>query len=429
MPVEKLVPRVDTTFFDYSPIPTKRISQEDALDPQAVKINLEPNEIAKIDLEGVPWSVVSVKSPYNKENPHVMLIELSERYVPDPIELSGEEGSALMNLSANIVGFQKLKVQEDIAIKGITNIASINVGYNWSPYSYGAEEEKGGFQSVTSKLHVQIWPFEKGQIVPYSSLDERMQRVLRGSPYSRLAGKVIGTYLRRTQSPLLKLETLSLDNTGLEVDLGDNLENVLKNEKFFSNFLQPLASFLNNFAGDIASTFSDVDLEKTRDEIKRSFEGSRDGILPSLREDPHLLPFHEREQKIQGLLAKGYPKDFVEALRRINPALRERGLDENERDQKEPDKQSWFRKGFGYAATLSEEINEKTGETERVFLKIMPGIFIGDKGGVVEALGIALNRVKETIPDEQNPDFIRKLRLTQELGDYLTSKAPVSSKI
>lgn len=391
-----VVPYVTTTFFPYSETPTTRIGHEESLDSQVVRENLAPNTIAEVDILGNPWSVVAVLSPYTRGF-HVMLVDLSDRYLPDPTKLSDSdrEGDALMDLWGRIVDFQN----------GLPDSRSVHVGYNWSPRSFGEEEEKGGFQTLTTKWHPQFWNFgELNNFVPLENVGEGARRAILGNKYNQWFGEVLRDYLKNQRFGFLDASSMRVDKRGLEVALTTNLSRVFQGGEFFSNGLKPIAVFLDKLACNISQAFSSVDFSKIDTQIEAAFETRTNGILPFLREDPHVLSPEERRARIQQLEDKGYDPRFVRKLLLLNSWLEER---------QDTDPASWFRKGFGYALVFSQ--NLKTGQA---LLRVMPNILVAERGGVVEALGVALKRTQKT--DETSWAEINAKRLVcKQLREYL----------
>lgn len=99
--------------------------------------------------------VLSVLSPYSLLT-HVMITELSQdRFLPGPESFHNDEWEQISVLAMNVI--KKI----DILTKQNENLNlsahTICCGFNWSPYSWGEFEEKGGCQSITTKFHLMIW--------------------------------------------------------------------------------------------------------------------------------------------------------------------------------------------------------------------------------------------------------------------------------
>lgn len=390
------VPQVETSLFPFSDKPTARIAHAEALDSKKVADNLRPNVVADVDIQGHPWSVTAVLSPY-ATGFHVMTVDLSDRYVPDPRFLSADEGSELMATCGKIVDFQER----------LPNTTTVSVGYNCSPRSYGAEEEKGGLQSLTTKWHIQLWNQpEATQRVPLDSLKEGTRRAILGNGLNRVFGMMVKENIFKELSfgKFLDLNNVDVDNRGIEVPVNGSLREVFAMPGFFAEFLKPLAVKLDAMARDMTETFSDMDNPRIEELIKGEFERGTNGILPALREDPHLLPYDERIRRIRQLEGKGYGPRDMRLLRGLNVFVRGR-------QQVSEDK--WIRKGLGYALVFSQDL--ATGKTK---MRLMPGVLVSERGGVVEALGVALYR-RETVDPHQAEKDEEKRRVLRQLGAYL----------
>lgn len=391
------VPLVETAFFPFSGTMTTRIGPVQALSQEMVRESLLPNVITEIYVAGHPWKVAAVLSPYTPLF-HVMLLDSSKRYMPDPTFLSPQEGDGLMKIWQRIVSFQE----------GLKGTKAINVGYNWSPRSYGEAEEKGGFQSLTTKWHLQFWNQpESAQSVPLDSLKEETRRVILGNSLNKWFGVFINEHMLKNNASFnrfLDLGRAVIDNRGIEISARGNLKEIFARPGFFSEFLQPLAVYLDRMARDITECFSTLDNSRLEKLIKGEFEEGANGALPILREDPHLLPYDERTRKIQFLGEKGYSNKVLNLLMHLNSLVKEKA--------DAPDNR-WFRKGLGYALVFSQDL-----ESEKTRMRIMPGIFVEDRGGVVEALGIALYR-REGIDSSQEEKNKGKRMMLKKLGEYL----------
>lgn len=404
---EKLVRLEKTTFFPYSSVSTPRLIARTALDRSAVEQGLAPNTIAKINLSEGAWRVVAVLSPYTQKGCHVMLVDDSDKYKPDPTQrhVSKNEGNNLMKLWRQITNFQRQ----------MPGTKSINVGWNYSPTAYGTDEERGGWQTLTTKWHPQLWNFVGDQeLVPLDSelIAEGTRRVLKGNKLNEFFGLIVKDYILKNiprSENFLVLSTTRVDYKGLEVDLKDNLSQTLEKEGFFSDFLQTIASGLDRVAQDVIDATSTFDRLDFMDCVRQSFEIYPDGHYSSLQErEMELRPKEERKNRLMELEKKGYPDHIISKLLALNRYLRGKSeVPVNER----------FRKGFGYALVLSEELNSD-GMPNRTFLRITPGIYVEDRGGVVEALGIALRRQESVDPFQAEKDN-EKREVLRRLGEYL----------
>lgn len=379
-----------------------RIKQPQALDPELLLQSLEPQVITRINVEGNPWGVVAALSPYNgdPESVHVMVIDMSRRYLPDPHRVPLDEGNAVMQTGGKIVEFLEKQ----------PNSRSIHFGYNWSPRAYredGGGEEKGGYQSLTTKLHFQVWNFTSDpKTAPLDSLPEGVRWAIIGDEYKKLAAELVcKPVLERHGASILDTSRIEIDSRGVRMPLtARTLSDAIKDPAFFK-FLQAVDFELDVAVRDVIKATTGVDIWELDEKIRYSFEHGTNGVLPQLRESLKLLPIEERKKRIAELEERGYPKRLVHALQLLNPHFRERS---------EEGEGYWIRKGLAYALVFSEDL-----ERGKVSLRVSPGIFVGDRGGVVEANGVALKR-RETA-GSTNEELERRRKALTQLKDFLTS--------
>lgn len=138
-----------------------RLRPERALDLVATARQLLEDELMRRHLGPArrPWSLLAVLSPYTPLE-HVMLMETSmaaPRYLPGPESgaLSRAEGTALCAFLADTAA-----VLARLA-RARAPDATLHVGYNWSPRAWGAGEERMGFQSIPTKLHLHAWTWPR----------------------------------------------------------------------------------------------------------------------------------------------------------------------------------------------------------------------------------------------------------------------------
>lgn len=367
---EKCIPVNTIPFFKLCPAlsETTRIRQPESLNHELLVESVTPNVIQEVNINNHPWSVVAVLSPYSSLF-HVMVVDLSKRYNPDPVRIENQEGNELMSLWSEIAEFQK----------GIRGTEAVHIGYNCSPRSFGVEEEKGGFQTMVTKIHPQFWNSEKAtEFVSLNTLVPSMQMALKGNSYNRLFGEFLKDFLERQEFGILDLDKINIDNRGIKVDLNKDLVKALRSNEFFSGFLKPIAVFLDDLACNMTKAVSSLDLRVIDQIIENSFVSSTNGILPFLRQDPRLLSFEERIKRIKELVKLDYPQWFIDRLLVVNSHLRNREEVKEER---------WFRKGLGYALVITENLVQR-----KTSLRVMPAVFVEARGGVVEAEGVALFR-------------------------------------
>ena len=359
------------------PQPTKRIRPVDSLNLKKMIKEIDKSTIITLDIDGKPWSVVSVYSSYSPDI-HVMLVEASSnRCLAGPERVPASEGDSLMAVWAAILDF----------IVGSKTSNSIYAGYNWSPRSWGQEEEKTGFQSLPTKWHPHIWGWPSLNIkkstkyvksVKSTLLMPYEKRLLGNNNYSESFGKLIRKEIQKTfrkNSLLFKLfpdKNWLIDGRGIYATSNLPLLNILKYPKFFSRVLKPVAALLEQLTGDLTEILTDIKCK----EIDKILIETEKGVPKNwkiLRDRPII---QSENYIIRQFKKNGWPGSFLKAI--LEPV--------KNRCQEKGNCLDWWRKGFGYALILTDLSAGRCAE-----IRIMPAVYVGP-GGVVEAQGIILKR-------------------------------------
>ncbi len=384
--------------------PARRLRPIDSLNLKKIVRELDKNTIITLDINGKPWSVVSVYSSYSPDV-HIMLFEKStNRFLPGPEKVPAPEGRLLMSVWAAILEF--------IADRNINS--SIHSGYNWSPRSWGIEEEKTGFASLPTKWHPHIWGWPSLEsrktskqnflkFLPAQSLPQAEQRILGNNDYAEPIGLLIIDKIRqnfRRKSLLFNLfpyKNWQVDGRGIYAVSDLLLPDILRHEKFFPNILKPAAALLDNIFGDLTEKLTDMNCR----EIDRILLETQKGFPKSWKKLRKRPCMKSPENILRQFKQSGYPDSLLNV---IFDAVRNRC-----NEQGNP--QNWWRKGFGYALVFSSRIEDKNTE-----LRIMPGVYVGP-GGVVEALGVILRRPEDKwLSDTQVKE---KSHILWNLAEYL----------
>ena len=390
-----------------APIPTKRLRPADSVNLPLLLGEFEASTIAKVPIGRRVWSVISVFSPYS-DDVHVMLVEADpKRYLPGPESAPVEEGEELLRLWQAIIGFMQKRPGSD----------RVFVGYNWSPRSWGEEEEKGGFQSVPTKWHPMLWSWpafpREGETseyvswVPSAGLSPAMRRLFGDNNYAQplaefLSGK-LQAILRESGEFERVFDAAGLVATarGIALTCSLGLEGLLGKPGLFGAVLRPIAETLNATFRALSESLTDMDC------------GRMDAILCEIEQGPlaeEKLKELRRTPCLRGLseiatrcARSGIPCAVYEPLLE---AVRCRCLAGG-------DSAGWWRKGFGYALVLG---SLPGGDSAGCELRIMPGVY-GGGGGVVEAQGVVLRRPE----DKQLPAEVirRKSAVLHELAALL----------
>jgi len=368
---------------EQQPCQLRRIRPVGALDLRNLVKKLEPSTITTLLVGEKPWSVVSVFSPYTPDV-HVMVVETStDRYLPGPESVPDEEGNELMSHLASILDF----------LAGRESVATIHVGYNWSPRAWGEEEEKTGFQSVPTKWHVMVWgcpPFpnegellECAEWVETASLPAAEKRLLGDNDFVEPFAQLIRCELEKVfPRSALVFELFDpmrwrIDGRGICMPFNQSLPGILRVEGFFSQVLKPVAVLLDQITRGLTKAMTTLDVEHIDEILAKTEEGQlSEQDLRILRATPALRSLADIRRAFE---ERGYPESLLEVI--LEPV--------RNRCNETGDRSSWWRKGFGYALVLSG--SSKGGLRE---LRIMPGVLVGP-GGVVEAQGIVLRRPED----------------------------------
>jgi hypothetical protein len=364
------------------PQKTVRIRPADALDLKKTLKEIRKNEIADFNIGGKHWSLVSVFSSYSPDI-HVMLIETSpNRYISGPEKIGEREGDGLMGLWAEILN----------SIAKRKTVASIHAGYNWSPRSWGKEEEKTGFQSLPTKWHPHLWgwpAFEKiprggawsARKVKTASLSPEERRLLGDNNYAKPFGMLIKKRMRGKFAGsglfgrIFPFQNWRVDGRGIYIRFDESVVEVLKTPGFFGEVLKPLAVILEEIMRGLTEALTTVDCGEIDRVLAKTGRKSR-----SEGQILRATPVMREEEEIRGIFkSRGYPAGILEAiLQPVSNRCREKG-----------NTAEWWRKGFAYALVFNGPSKAGRGE-----LRIMPGVFVGP-GGVVEAEGFFLRRPED----------------------------------
>ena len=178
-------------------------------------------------------------------------------------------------------------------------------------------------------------------------------------------------------------------------------QNLLGSENFFSEFLKPIAKYLNSYFAELTDLFfKKNDIHSSNHLFNESWCSLADVVLKKTSKGmiskvdyeflQSLSDFKEDHEILSSLVEKGFSTQSTLELLTIA------------KNRKNGDYLNGWRKGFAYTLTLNEE-NSKT------ILKITPGAYLGP-AGVVESLGIVLKRPEDkTLPTKKLVEISKKL--------------------
>lgn len=391
------------------PIVTKRIRPQDSLDLSKMMDLLRPSEICSLNINGAPWSVLSVFSPYSPKI-HVMVMETSvNRYLPSPDRVPDLEGDALIDVWRTILTY----------ISTLKGCDTVHVGYNWSPRSWGMEEEKTGFQSIPTKWHAMLWGWpnfistEQSDYIDTVDLDSlslQSRRLIGENDYAIPLGMLIRNRLESAfpeGSELIDqfpLDKWRVDRTGLTLNCSESIVDLLRTPYLFSQILKPVSAVLDQVMIELCEIMTDMRCAQMDRILMKTEQGLLDDAdINTLRRSPNLCSTEEIASMAKD---RNYPAGLIDSL--LSPI--------EARCAEKGDPSEMWRKGFGYALVLSGSGKTNTATTT---FRIMPGVYLGS-GGVVEALGVVLHRPEDRTIDQQAIE--RKSGLLWELKTILHDK-------
>ncbi|OHS97020.1 hypothetical protein TRFO_36828 [Tritrichomonas foetus] len=355
----------------------KRQRNEDALNlPQLTKIFrdsliYESKEDSKLDL-----CVLGVLSPYSLLS-HVMVIELSEnRFLPGPESFSDSEWEKLSKLSIHVINSLKHKKN------------NICCGFNWSPFSWGKLEERGGCQSITTKFHMMIWEW------PIIHDDDFIQDIFHeippkhrhvffdnsyNVPFARLLFKTIknaSVFDEKVENTSEFFERAEFTPRGLFLPIKSIYYPEIVKLKTISIKTEEIIAHLNHciMFDSIESIY-----QLMKESEKRVLSDSE---LEILRKNPKIRELNECLDLCQN-------NEEKEIIQSIYPAILNRANEMNEEHE-------IWQKCFGFSLVLLESQQEKN---------LKSGLYIGlhaicGPGGCAEVLGCYLTRPEQRVADE-----------------------------
>ncbi|WP_409199911.1 hypothetical protein [Methanobrevibacter sp. DSM 116169] len=404
------------------PIKTKRLKHEDALDLENLTKELKKSTIYTKCIENHPWSIIPTVSSYSPYF-HVMLMETSKnRYLPSIEYISNSEGESLKEIIGKTIEF----------IRDNFSNQRIFLGYNWSPRSWGTIEQKGGFQSIPTKWHLMIFtlPYFDNSFTSdeyISFIDDQNNE--KNKEYYEIFKKFNGE--NDFSKDLINNLKIGLDeiknNNGfkgrsygengaylIEFDL--QIDELIKKDGFFSNFLKPIAKYLDDYFTNLTDLF--IDDKKLKDFFNENLEKDENLYSDSWCEiiDNVLKKTSNRKlsKKEYEFIKKLPPlKDDISITRLLkSKGFSSKAIDELLKLVKSRyalDSSYTWKKGFAYALVIEENKN-------KTILKIAPGAYNGP-GGIVETQKILLNRIEHSSDD--NEKLKKKSEKLYELGEKL----------
>ena len=421
-------------------IETTRLWPIDALNLKNLHIELQKGAVFTKDINGGEWSVISVYSPYSDDF-HVMLMETSEnRYLPSIEYISDGEGDTLMKIWIETVKYMKKRKTDQ----------QLFIGYNWSPRSWGKWEEGNGFQSIPTKWHAMFWSWPdflnkkviqnenslQSEYIKYDfiNMEDTLDSFKKLNGETICANDIVKGF--RGKIDTIKNNTINSGKSKVKkgayiIEFNHAMEALFATEKFFSDFLKPIATCLNDYFSELTDLFlKSPSWCKRVDKVLKKIETG--DFSPVDYKFLQTLPELNTEADIRASLkAKGFSKKSQDELLLLVknryilenlPKVQEIKSLHNHKLFKSAKNilhilntmnndyvNSSLRKGFAYALTFKES-------GKKTVMKITPGVYLGP-GGVVESERVVLNRTTYSLPD--NVLLVKGAELC-EFGQYLS---------
>lgn len=360
----------------------KRQRNADALNiPQLTKIFRESIIYESIDdiddKQKSDLAVLNVLSPYSLLC-HVMIVELSpNRFLPGPESFSDHEWRKFSELSYKTVKSMNNMYTNDHKNESFSTLC----GFNWSPYSWGLYEERGGCQSITTKFHMMIWQWPQIMATSdYSDLPEKHRQIFFENSYNESFGRLIGrsiglpSFEVSPRGVFIPIESITYDIIFQLKEIAEKVEKII-------NDLNSI--LINNF-------------DEAFDEVKKTMEESSIRIITEGEINTKLRYNRLELNSLQTSLSKCQNDDEKQIIMSIYQSVSNRvELNSNQSSQKFNSIEIW-EKFFGFSLVLAESFKNN---------KIKNGIYIGlhpvcGPGGCAEVLGCFLTRPEKRMADE-----------------------------
>jgi hypothetical protein len=317
---------------------------------------------------GLDLAVVGVLSPYTTLT-HVMITELSpDRYLPGPESFSESEFALLLNLCRRVLSALA------------NNLFSVQcMGFNWSPFSWGLVEERGGCQSVMTKFHMMLWQWNDLTLEPRDDLSPSHQHVYELNAYNVPFAHLV---LLRAQWVVDRSELF--DRTGFTPHRlfigfreGKGIVDVT------SEFLREFAIVVQSILKPLSKLLVEIDFDALLSILNVTCERNlTDEELECLRSKPKVRDWEAVAEGCENGLER-------EICQSVYAAVVNRCRDCDERE-------SVWTKGFGFSLTICDSAQRDVVE---------PGLYlglhaVGGAGGAAEIVRCFLTRPLERLADE-----------------------------
>ena len=332
-------------------------------------------------------SVVSVLSPYSHDI-HVMVMDLSpELYLPSPELIDDRIFEKICKTVNKCIDHMRSK-----------NYKCICAGYNWSPYSFGKEEEITGGQSIPTKFHFSLWTWD--DLKKFDETKEiklKFRRVLGdneyGLPFARFFYDKIKDII--ISSNLFDEPVFSSSCVFIPFKTGVIINDVISNGKLIKKIADAIAQNLKSLTGIISDSNIDEMYKILKNIEKRLLTEDE---IAKLKKTPKIEPLNDCLK----LCKDENEKDIIRAL--YQSAI-------NREQEKTIDDVIW-KKNFSYSLSFCESKMPDIKTGMRIF-----SLPICGPGGVVESYKCLLTRPESNMAT--NEEVIYHNNLLWDLVDYL----------
>ena len=334
-------------------------------------------------------SVVSVLSPYSHDI-HVMVMDLSPvQYLPSPELIDDYIFEKICKTVNKCIDHMRTK-----------NYKCICAGYNWSPYSFGTQEEITGGQSIPTKFHFSLWTWDDlKKFDKKKEIKKEIKRVLGdnnyGLPFAHFFYEKIENIIKN--SNLFDEPIFSSTCAFIPFKEGVLMNNVISNGKLIKEIADIIAKNLKRLSEIISDSNIDEMLNILKNIEKRLLT---DEEIEKLRKTPKIKPLND---------CLNACKDENE--KEIISALYQSAIN---REQGKGIEDGIWKKNFSYSLSFCESKMPEIKSGMRIFSLPQCG-----PGGVVESYNCILSRPESSLAT--NDEIIYHNNLLWDLADYLKS--------
>ena len=334
-------------------------------------------------------SVVSVLSPYSHDI-HVMVMDLSPvLYLPSPELIDDYIFEKICKTVNKCIDYMRTK-----------NYKCICAGYNWSPYSFGTQEEITGGQSIPTKFHFSLWTWDDlKKFDKKKEIKKEIKRVLGdnnyGLPFAHFFYEKIENIIKN--SNLFDEPIFSSTCAFIPFKEGVLMNNVISNGKLIKEIADIIAKNLKRLSEIISDSNIDEMLNILKNIGKRLLT---DEEIEKLRKTPKIKPLND---------CLNACKDENE--KEIISALYQSAIN---REQGKGIEDGIWKKNFSYSLSFCESKMPEIKSGMRIFSLPQCG-----PGGVVESYNCILSRPESSLAT--NDEIIYHNNLLWDLADYLKS--------